>query len=75
MKATRPARLLAAVVDLLDAWWGLIGLAIVVALEIFVFGPRGQTTLMLVAGIVGAGLLLGWMAGGSGWGGGPPPIR
>jgi hypothetical protein len=34
-----------------------------VALEVLVFGPRGMVEWMIGAGIVGAGLLIGWLAG------------
>ena len=50
-------------VDVLDKYWGLIGLAIVVALEVFVFGSRGMVEWMLGAGIAGAALLIGWLVG------------
>jgi hypothetical protein len=63
MKATPPARALVWSVDFLDKYWGLIGLAIVVALEVFVFGPRGMVEWMLGAGIAGAALFLGWLVG------------
>ena len=63
MRATPPARALAWFVDLLDRFWGLIGLAVVVALEVFVFGPRGMVEWMIGAGIVGAALAIGWLAG------------
>ena len=63
MKATPPARAFVWSVDFLDKYWGLIGLAIVVALEVFVFGPRGMVEWMIGAGVVGAGLLIGWLAG------------
>ncbi len=63
MKATPPARALAWSVDFLDKCWGLVGLAIVVALEVFVFGPRGMVEWMLDAGVAGVALLVGWLAG------------
>ena len=63
MKATPPARALAWSVDFLDKYWGLIGVAVVVALEVFVFGPRGMVEWMIGAGIAGAALLIGWLAG------------
>jgi hypothetical protein len=63
MKATRSARALAWLVDFLDRFWGLAGLAVIVALEVLVFGPRGMVEWMIGAGIVGAGLLIGWLAG------------
>ncbi len=63
MRATPATRSLAWSVDFLDRFWGLIGVAIVVALEIFVFGPRGMLEWMIGAGVVGAALLLGWLVG------------
>jgi hypothetical protein len=63
VRATPPARALAWSVDFLDRYWGLVALAIVVALEVFVFGPRGMVEWMIGAGVVGAGLLIGWLAG------------
>ena len=58
--------LLVATLDFLSRFWGLLGVAIVVALEAFVFGPRRQPEAMLAAGIVGAALLVGWLVGGLG---------
>ena len=66
MRATPQARLLVATLDLLSRYWGPLGVAIVVALEAFVFGPRQQPEAMLAAGIVGAALLVGWLVAGSG---------
>jgi hypothetical protein len=66
MRATPPARALSWTVDFLDRFWGLLGLAVVVALEVFVFGPRGMTEWMIGAGAVGAALVIGWLAGYSG---------
>jgi hypothetical protein len=63
MRATPAARALARSVDFVDRFWGLIGVAVVVALEFFVFGPRGMPEWMLGGGIVGAALLLGWLVG------------
>ena len=63
MRATRPARALAFLVDALDRYWGLLGLAMVVVLEALVFAPRGMVEWMIGAGIVGAGLLIGWLVG------------
>jgi hypothetical protein len=63
VKATPPARVLVRLVDLLDKFWGLLGLAVVVALEVFVFGPRGDVEWMIGAGVVGAGLCIVWLAG------------
>ena len=57
MKATPAARTLAWLVDFLDRFCGLVGLAVVIALEILVFQPRGMTVAMLVGGIVAAGLM------------------
>jgi hypothetical protein len=59
MRATRPARALAFLVDALDRYWGLLGLAVVVVLEALVFAPRGMVEWMIGAGIVGAALLIG----------------
>ena len=33
------------------------------ALEVFVFGPRGMVEWMIGAGVVGAALVIGWLAG------------
>jgi hypothetical protein len=63
VKATPPARALAWSVDFLDRYWGPIGAAVVVALEVFVFAPRGMTVWMIGGGAVGAGLVIGWLAG------------
>jgi hypothetical protein len=63
MRATPVTRALAWSVDFLDRFWGLIGLAVVVALEVFVFGPRGMVEWMIGAGIIGAALVIGWLAG------------
>jgi hypothetical protein len=63
VKATPPARALVRLVDFLDKYWGLIGVAIVVALEVLVFGPRGMVEWMIGAGVVGAAILIGWLAG------------
>jgi hypothetical protein len=66
VRATRPARLLVALVGILDRYWGPLGLGVVVLLEVFVFAPRGDQMATLVAGIVGAGLMVGWLGPGSG---------
>jgi hypothetical protein len=63
VKATPPARALARLIDFLDRYWGLIGVVVVVALEVFVFGPRGMVGWMIGAGVAGAALLIGWLAG------------
>ncbi|MCX6364855.1 MAG: hypothetical protein NTW58_11955 [Actinobacteria bacterium] len=63
MKATRPARALAFLVDALDRYWGLLGVIVIVVLEAVVFAPRGMTAAMIAGGIVGAGLLIGWLWG------------
>jgi hypothetical protein len=39
---------------------------VVVLLEVLVFGPRGMVEWMVGAGIVGAALVVGWLAGYSG---------
>jgi hypothetical protein len=65
MRATPPARLLAWTLAVLDRYWGLLGVAAVVALEALVFAPRGMTAAMIGGGIVGAALLVGWLWGGS----------
>ena len=41
MRATPQARLLAATLDFVSRYWSLLAVAVVVALEGFVFGPRG----------------------------------
>jgi hypothetical protein len=51
------------VVDTLERNWGLLGVAVIVALEVFVFAPRGMVAWMIAGGIVGAALLVGWLAG------------
>ncbi|MDI9598273.1 MAG: hypothetical protein QM323_02085 [Acidobacteriota bacterium] len=66
MKATPHARALAWLVDFLDRYWGLVGVAVVVTLEVTVFAPRGMVEWIVGAGIVGAALLVGWLAGRSG---------
>ena len=58
MRATRPARTPAFLIDVLDRYWGLLGVAAVVALEALVFAPRGMTEAMIGGGIVGAALLV-----------------
>jgi hypothetical protein len=63
MRATPATRAFSWSVDFLDRFWGLIGLAVVVALEVFVFGPRGMVEWMIGAGVVGAALVIGWLAG------------
>ena len=50
MRATPAARALSWSVDFLDRFWGLIGVAIVVALEVFVWGPRGMVEWMIGGG-------------------------
>jgi len=61
MRATRPARLLVRSIGFLDRFWGPLVVAVVVALEVFVFGPRGMVEWMIGAGIVGAALLVAWI--------------
>ena len=63
MRATPPAPLPAWTIDVLDRYWGLLGVAAVVALEALVFAPRGMTEAMIGGGIVGAALLVGWLWG------------
>jgi hypothetical protein len=63
MKATPPARVLVALVNGLDRYWGLVGVVVVAALEAFVFAPRGQTMAMIIGAIVGAALLVAWLVG------------
>jgi hypothetical protein len=65
MRATRPARALAFLVNMLERYWGLLGVVTVVALEALVFAPRGMTEAMIGGGIVGAALLVGWLMGSS----------
>ena len=66
MRATPPARALAWTVDFLDRFWGPIGVVVVAALEVLVFGPRGMTEWMIAGGAVAAGLFIGWLLGYSG---------
>jgi hypothetical protein len=66
VRATPSVRALAWSIDFLDRFWGLVGLAVVVAREALVFGPRGMVEWMIGAGIVGAALLIGWLVGSSG---------
>ena len=61
MRATPPARALVFALRLLDHYWGLIGLGVIVALEATVFAPRGMTEWMIGGGIVGAALLVVWI--------------
>ncbi len=63
MKATPPARVLVWFADVLDRFWGLVALVIVVLLETLVFGPGGMVEWMIGAGIVGAALPIGWLVG------------
>ena len=49
MRATPQARLLVATLDIVSRYWGPLGVAVVVALEAFVFGPQGQPEAMLAA--------------------------
>jgi len=63
MKATPPARLLVALVNGLDRYWGLVGVMVIIALEAFVFAPRGETMGMIIGAIVGAALLVAWLVG------------
>ena len=63
MRATPPARALAASVDFLDRFWGLLVVAVVAALEALVFGPRGMTEWMIAGGCVAAGAFIVWLWG------------
>ena len=63
MRATPTARAFAWTIDFLDRFWGLVGLAVIVLLEVAVFGPRGMVEWMIGAGVVGAALLVGWLVG------------
>jgi hypothetical protein len=63
VKATPSARALAWLVDFLDRFWGLVGLAVVIALEVLVFAPRGMTMAMLLGGLVAAGIMAVWVRG------------
>jgi hypothetical protein len=63
MRATPPARAVAFLVDMLDRYWGLLVVVVVVALEALVFAPRGMTGAMIGGGIVGAAVLVGWLVG------------
>jgi multisubunit Na+/H+ antiporter MnhC subunit len=68
MRATPAARAFSWSVDFLDRFWGLIGFAVVVGLEVFVFGPRGMVEWMIGAGVVGAGIVVAWVGmGASRW--------
>ena len=62
MRATPPAARSPGSIDVLDRFWGLVGLVVVVALEVFVFGPRGMTEWMIGGGVVGARCVVGWLA-------------
>jgi len=66
VKATPHARALAWLIDFMDGYWGLVGIAVVVTLEVAVFAPRGMVEWIVGAGIAGAALLVGWLAGHSG---------
>jgi hypothetical protein len=67
VRATPPARALAFLVDVLDRFWGLIGLAVCLALVALVFAPRGMFEWMLGAACVGTALVVVWIGGGAGW--------
>lgn len=64
MKATPPARALAAIVTGLDRCWGPVGVVIVIALEAFVFAPHGRFMAMIIGGIIGeAAVFVAWLLG------------
>ena len=65
MRATRPARLLSRAVDVVDRFWGLLVVAVIVALEAFVFAPRDMVEAMIGAGIIGAAVVAAWLVGSS----------
>jgi hypothetical protein len=67
VKATPPARALAWIVDVLDRFWGPIGLAICLLLVALVFAPRGMVEWMLGAAIVGTALVVVWIGSGARW--------
>jgi energy-coupling factor transporter transmembrane protein EcfT len=67
MKAKPPARVLAWLVDVLDRFWGLIGLAVCLALVALVFAPRGMFAWMIGAGCVGTAMVVVWIGGGARW--------
>ena len=50
MRATSPARALVFLIDVLDRYWGLLGVLVIVALEALVFAPRGMTAAMIGGG-------------------------
>jgi len=54
---------LAAIVTGLARYWGPVGVVIVIALEAFVFAPRGQLMAIIIGGIVGAALFVAWLIG------------
>ena len=67
MKATPPARVLVWFLDILDRFWGLIGLAICGALVVLVFAPRGMFAWMIGAACVGTALVVVWIGAGARW--------
>ncbi|HTX69222.1 MAG TPA: hypothetical protein VMH50_08755 [Thermoleophilia bacterium] len=65
MKATPPARVLAWLVNFLDRFWGLIGLAVCILLVTLVFAPRGMIEWTLGAAVVGAAVTVAWIGSGA----------
>ena len=65
MRTTRPARLLVWSIGFVDHFWGPLVIAVIVALETFVFAPRQMTLPMIWGGIVGAAVAVAWLVGGS----------
>ena len=45
--------------------WEPLAIAVIVALETFVFAPRQMTLPMIWGGIVGAAVAVAWLVGGS----------
>jgi energy-coupling factor transporter transmembrane protein EcfT len=67
VRATPPVRALVFLLALLDRYWAPIIVVVVVALEIYVFAPRGMFAAMILGGCVGAAVLVAWLGGGAGW--------
>ena len=66
VRATRPARALAWTVAAQPPL-GAIGVAVIVVLEVFVFGPRRMMIAILLGGIIGCALLVTWLGAGERW--------
>jgi hypothetical protein len=54
VRATPPVRALAWLIDFLDRFWGLVGLAVCILLVTLVFAPRGIIEGTLGTAVVGA---------------------